>query len=208
MPNVGSQPPTNFSKQRRLIVTGLTGSLLSHAFETSALSEGLDIPSFEFGRYQFTILHPQRDIPFARLFGLDGATVELPTLKGRPILLNFWATWCAPCRAELPILERLHMRQGPDGLHVLAVCEDRAERSAVVRFVEALGIKHLPVYRDPNGYVASSDRDNKKNAPFALYGMPITYLISASGKVVGYMSGAADWNSESAHSLVDYLRRS
>ena len=136
MPNAGCRPPPNFSKRRRLIVTGLTGCLLSHAFETSALSEGLDIPSFEFGRCQFTILHPQRDIPFVRLFGLDGTTVELSTLKGRPILLNFWATWCAPCRTELPILDRLHAQNGRDGLHVLAVCEDRAERPSIARFVE------------------------------------------------------------------------
>jgi thiol-disulfide isomerase/thioredoxin len=121
--------------------------------------------------------------------------------------LNFWATWCAPCRTELPILDRLHAQNGLDGPHVLAVCEDRAERSAIVRFLENLGIRHLPIYRDPNGYVASSDRDNRR-APFALYGMPITYLISASGKVAGYMSGAADWNNEAARSLIDYLRRS
>ena len=84
---------------------------------------------------------------------------------------------------------------------------DRGDRSSVVRFVEKLGIRHLPIYRDPNGYVASSAPD-LKNSPFALYGMPITFLISASGKVVGYMLGAADWNSEAAGKLLDYLNRS
>jgi thiol-disulfide isomerase/thioredoxin len=147
------------------------------------------------------VLWPRRDVPAVRLFRLDGTTVELSALKGRPILLNFWATWCVPCRTELPVLDRLHEQNGAGGLHVLAVSEDQAGRSAVVRFVEALGIRHLPIFRDPNGYVASRHRDDGRSAPFALYGMPITYLISASGKVVGYISGAADWNNEAARNL-------
>jgi thiol-disulfide isomerase/thioredoxin len=196
----------DWSSQRRLVVTGLLGSLLSVAFEPFAVTEELDIPFFESGRYQFAILRPQKDMPFIRLFRLDGTTTELSALRGKPVVLNFWATWCAACRTELPILDRLQKQNA--GLHVLAVSEDQADRATVTRFVETLGIRSLPIYRDPNGYVASSDRDNKKKAPFALYGMPITYLISASGRVVGYMPGASDWSTEAARDLLGYLRRS
>jgi thiol-disulfide isomerase/thioredoxin len=193
------------SAERRLIVRSLLGAFAALAFGSSARLEELDIPSFESGRYQFTVLRPQRDIPSIRLFRLDGTTTELSALRGRPILLNFWATWCAACRTELPHLDRLQKQNA--GLHVLAVSEDQADRATVVRFVETLGILKLAIYRDPNGYVAFSDRDNRRNAPFALYGMPITYLISGSGHVVGYMPGAADWSSEAARSLLEYLRR-
>ncbi len=84
---------------------------------------------------------------------------------------------------------------------------DQTDRSSVTRYVAALGLNRLQIFRDPNGYVASSER-GQRNAPFALYGMPITYLVSASGKVVGYMLGAADWNSDAGSKLLEYLERS
>jgi thiol-disulfide isomerase/thioredoxin len=120
--------------------------------------------------------------------------------------LNFWASWCAACRTELPILERQHRSAWQENLHVAAVSEDRGSRETVERFVRTLGLRVLPIYWDPNGYVAHSDSANERNAPFALYGMPITYLIASSGTIVGYMPGAADWSSTAANSLIEYLR--
>jgi hypothetical protein len=77
----------------------------------------------------------------------------------------------------------------------------------VEHFIRALELGTLPIYLDPNGYVAHSGSDNSKSAPFALYGMPITYLIASSGMIMGYMPGAADWSSEAANGLIEYLRR-
>ncbi len=194
-----------------MVLSGLIAGGFSLASSPLAWPEQIDVPLFESGRYQFIILQPQRDVPDVRLFHIDGSTVLLSSLRGRPTLLNFWATWCPPCRTELPILDQLQGERAPQsgsgGLKVLAVAVDRADRSTVVRFVQTLGISHLPIYRDPNGYVASPEPD-RRNAPFVLYGMPITYLISASGKVVGYMLGAADWNGEAAGKLLAYLNRS
>ena len=158
------------------------------------------------GRDQFTIIRPQREIPSIRLFQLEGGTIDLTTLRGKPILLNFWASWCAACRTELPILERQYSSGWRGNLHVVAVSEDQGRRETVEHFVKALKLRTLPIYLDPNGYVAYSERDNSRNAPFALYGMPITYLIASSGSVVGYMPGAADWSSAAANELIEYLR--
>ena len=78
----------------------------------------------------------------------------------------------------------------------------------IERFLEKNRIRNLPIYLDPNGYVAFSDVENRKNAPFALYGMPITYAIAASGWIVGYMPGAADWTSSAATDLIEFLHSS
>ena len=166
-----------------------------------------DVPSFESGRYQFTILRPREKLPSVRLFRLDGGTTDLSSLLGKPILLNFWASWCAACRMELPALERRYRDAWRGRVHVAAVSEDRGPREAVARFVKSLDLKALPIFLDPNGYVAHSDGDNVKNAPFALYGMPITYVVSSSGAVVGYMPGDADWLSSAADDLIEYLGR-
>lgn len=122
------------------------------------------------------------------------------------MLLNFWATWCPTCHNELPLLDRLQKQHTE--LSVLAVSEDRRDWKSVARFVQQLGIGDLPIFLDPNGYVAFSDRDNRRNAPFGLYGMPITYVIAASGWVVGYMPGAADWSSRAAAALIEFLPKS
>lgn len=200
-------PPSGLPR-RRTVVGGLLASIACLATRVAAAPLGQAIPSFESGRYQFTIIQPQPQLPSIRLFRIDGKTTDLSSFRGAPILLNFWATWCAACRTELPILDRLYEDDRRTGLHVIAVSEDRAGREVIERFVASLKIRGLPIYWDPNGYVAYSDRNNSRNAPFALYGMPITYLIASSGRVVGYMPGAADWTARSARDLIAYLRDS
>jgi thiol-disulfide isomerase/thioredoxin len=175
-------------------------------FGGSAVAAEPNVPVFESGRYQFTLMRPQLQIPPIRLFRLEGGTVELTALRGKPILLNFWASWCAACKTELPILETRYRSVWRDSLHLAAVSEDRSDRATVARFAKALDLHTLPIYLDPSGYVAYSDSGSSKGAPFALYGMPITYLIASSGAVVGYMPGAADWSTPEADELIRYLR--
>lgn len=199
-------PVRHAPSRRDVVLSGLVaavGSLANHAI---AAPRTADIPRFESGRYQFTILRPQRELPPIRLFRLEGGTIDLSSFRGKPILLNFWASWCAACRTELPILEGQYRNGWQGKLHVAAISEDRGSRATVDRFVRMLGLRALPIYLDPNGYVAYSDSANERNAPFALYGMPITYLIAGSGSIVGYMPGAADWSSPAAIRLIEYLQ--
>lgn len=109
---------------------------------------------------------------------------------------------------ELPILDRLYTQNRHKRLQIIAVSEDRAGRKPVERFVEKFKIRNLPIYLDPNGYVAYSDPENRQNSPFAVYGIPVTYAVAASGWIVGYMPGAADWTSAAASNLIDFLGRS
>jgi thiol-disulfide isomerase/thioredoxin len=192
------------SLSRRDAIAGGLAVIGSSLLRTrAAVAEGMEPPAFTSGRYQFTLLRPQQILPSLRLFQLDGGSLDLASLRGRPLLLNFWATWCAACRIELPALDKL--RASRKALNIIAVSEDRAPREQVGRFVRSLGIRNLPIYLDPNGYVARSDTASRTGAPFGLYGMPITYLIASSGHVLGYMPGAADWTGKSAQALIDYL---
>jgi thiol-disulfide isomerase/thioredoxin len=185
---------------RRSAITGGLAAALSWLAPAGA--ETLP-PVFTSGKHQFTLVSPQRMLPSIRLFSL--ATFDLANLRGEPILLNFWASWCPACRIELPVLDKLSERARKLRLNVVAVSEDRAGRDQVSRFVQSLGIRNLPIYLDPHGYVGHTDPDRTK-APFALYRMPITYLIASSGRIVGYMPGAADWAEPAAGVLVEYLR--
>ncbi len=168
------RPGVKAPTRRDIVLSGLVGTLASLGSPAIASPQAVDIPTFESGRYQFTIIRPQRELPSIRLFRLEGGTIDLSSLRGKPILLNFWASWCAACRTELPILERQYRNVWRGDLHVVAVSEDRSSRGTVERFVKALELRTLPVYLDPSGYVAYSDGANERNAPFALYGMPIT----------------------------------
>ncbi|MDA9434640.1 hypothetical protein XH88_23085 [Bradyrhizobium sp. CCBAU 51627] len=192
--------------RRAILLRALAGMAAELMLREATAAEN-DVPRFASGRYQFTILRPPQELPLLRLFRLEGGTTDLSALRGKPILVNFWASWCAACRLELPALDRLYRDAWRGRVQVVAVSEDRGPREAVVRFVKSLDLKALPIFLDPNGYVAHSDADNVRKAPFALYGMPITYAISGSGTVVGYLPGEADWSSAAAGDLIAYLDR-
>jgi thiol-disulfide isomerase/thioredoxin len=199
--------PARIHSRRDVVLCALAGMTAAFASRSAAAAPDDDVPSLESGRYQFTILRPRQQLPSLRLFRLEGGTTDLSSLRGKPILLNFWASWCAACRMELSALDRLYRGAWRGRVHVVAISEDRGSREAVARFVKSLELKALPIYLDPNGYVAYSDSGNSRNAPFALYGMPITYVIASSGSIVGYMPGDADWSSPAAEDLIAYLDR-
>jgi thiol-disulfide isomerase/thioredoxin len=153
---------------------------------------------------RYRIVRPARDVGDFQMLGLDGSTSRFSRFRGKLVLMNFWATWCPACREELPALDRLQQAMGSEGLQVVAVSVDRSDRRSVERYVRDRRIRNLPVFVDPDARIAHSEGSADRRAPFALYGMPITYVIGRAGNIQGYVLGEADWSSDAARNFLTY----
>ena len=120
------------------------------------------------------------------------------------MLLNFWATWSEACRIELPKLESLQQSRGKD-IDIAAIAEDGGGSFVVAPFLRKLGIKHLPVYLDPDGVAVATASATRHASPFVLFSTPMSYVISRQGLIVGYIAGPVDWTGESAVTLIEYI---
>ncbi len=119
------------------------------------------------------------------LAAMDGTTRTLEDYAGSYVLLNFWATWCAPCRIEMPALERLHQELAGRGLRVVGV-DVGEEPDEVKRFVEETGISFEIVI----------DRDLSTGRVYAARSLPMTYILDPEGTIVARAIGVRDWDSE------------
>ena len=143
---------------------------------------------------------PRRAIQVA--FERDGgAKLTVADFKGRPILLNLWATWCIPCRAEMPALDRLQAAKGGPGFEVVAVNVDTARLERRAAFLDGVGVKSLTRYADPSGDAFETlHKDGKA------LGLPVTLVIDKDGCEVGAVEGGAKWDSAEAKALVETLK--
>ncbi|MGE3279972.1 MAG: TlpA family protein disulfide reductase [Alphaproteobacteria bacterium] len=136
--------------------------------------------------FELSVFDQPRDVPEIRFVDSESRSLTLADFRGKVVLLNVWATWCVPCRHEMPSLDRLQARLGGKDFVVLALSIDRAGLPAIKRFYEELGLQHLGVYVDASG--ASS---RALGAP----GLPTTLLIDRDGREVARKMGAAEWDS-------------
>ena len=135
-------------------------------------------------------------VPAMSFIGRDGERVELADFKGRVVLLNLWATWCAPCVKEMPSLDALQARLGGDNFEVVALSLDRGGRSVVEPFLAKLGVRNLAMYLDPQSTAMGA---------FKPRGPPTTVVIDREGYEVGRLEGDAEWNSEDAVRLLEHF---
>jgi len=127
----------------------------------------------------------------------DGKTLTIADWRGRTVLLNLWATWCPPCRHEMPFLEDLEVRLGSDRFEVVAVSIDLKNSDKPKAFFAEIGLKALQFYWDGTGKVFQDLK--KENLAF---GMPTTVLIDHNGMALGVLNGPATWNSDEAIALI------
>ena len=125
-----------------------------------------------------------------------GADVSLASWKGRVVLLNLWATWCAPCRKEMPGLDRLQAALGSNDFEVVALAVDRAGSEAAGKFLEQVEARSLALYVDATARGATA---------LKAIGMPTTLLIDRQGREIGRLTGPAEWDSPEARRLVQSL---
>jgi len=128
----------------------------------------------------------------------DGKPTSLADFRGRTVLLNLWATWCIPCRKEMPALNELQKALGGKDLEVVAVNIDTRNPDRIASFLEEAKVDRLARYTDPTTGVLQS----LKNEGLAL-GLPTTVLIDKQGCRLGVMSGGADWASEEAKKVIE-----
>lgn len=179
--------------------------LLIALLTSAAAGTPLAPPVFRSNSGQFTFLEPAHPAPNTDVERLDGTITDLSRFRGKVVVLNFWATWCLPCVHEMPSLDRLAAAADPNRLAVIAVSIDRDGAAAVVPFMESHHLTHLAIDLDPEQHLGSLSTDHVAAGVLPLWGLPISYVIDKEGRVVGYITGAADWESPRAHAFLDYF---
>jgi len=144
--------------------------------------------------FTFTALEAPRELPELRFVNGDGREMTVAEFNGRTVLLNIWATWCVPCREEMPALDRLQAKLGGPDFQVVPLSIDREGLPAVKAFYEELGLEALGIYVDQSGKAG-----RKLNA----LGIPTTLLVDRKGRELGRTVGPAEWDSDE---IVGFLR--
>ncbi len=159
----------------------------------SGLAEAHGVKDFE----RMGVVQPrnERNAPDFSLETPDGKTLGLKDFKGKVILLNFWATWCEPCKAELPSMQRLYESLRPAGVEVVAISIDRNKKDRIKEYVKEYDLT-FPVLLDPS---------QKVRKGYFIMGLPTSYLIGADGNLKGFVSGAREWDSAASKKLFSNL---
>ena len=141
----------------------------------------------------FTFFDAPKQVKGVSFVDAEGRKLELADFRGKFVLVNLWATWCGPCRREMPSLDRLQARLSGGDFTVLALSQDRKGVAAVQKFLTQIGTQNLDVFVD------SSARSARK---LGAIGLPTTVLLDREGKVIGRLIGSAEWDSDEAARLI------
>jgi thiol-disulfide isomerase/thioredoxin len=136
-------------------------------------------------------------MPELAFFDASGARKTLADFKGKTVLLNLWATWCVPCRQEMPALDHLQKEAGSDKFEVVTINIDTSRLERAKAFFNEVGVKSLAYYSDPKAEIFFQLKQTGK-----VMGLPTTFLIDSAGCQIGLMSGPAAWDSADGKALV------
>jgi thiol-disulfide isomerase/thioredoxin len=163
-----------------------------------SLAAGPDIAGLRSGDMRKLIIHDTPQATSDAAFDLeDGAgKTTLADFEGKFVLVNFWATWCAPCRKEMPQLNALQKEFGGDAFEVLTIATGRNSPQGIEKFFKKANIDSLPRHQDPKQALA---------AQMGVFGLPITVILDPNGQEIARLRGDAVWDSDSAKSIVKAL---
>ncbi len=145
-----------------------------------------------------TPVHPERPAPAFTLKDIDGKTHSLEQYRGKVVLVNFWATWCPPCRAEMPSIERLYASMKGKPFVVLALDQGESVDNVFAYMGQLSPSPTFPVLLDNKSQAAHA---------FGVMGIPSTYLIDKQGRIVAQAIGGRDYDSAAMRTLLDRLMR-
>jgi len=143
---------------------------------------------------ELSVFDQPHALPEVRFQDDQGRDLTLGDFRGRVVVLNVWATWCVPCRKEMPTLDRLQARLGGKNFLVVALSLDRKGVEAVRGFYQEVGVENLAIYVDPSGQGSHA---------LAIPGVPTTLLIDQEGREVARKMGEAEWDRPEMVSLVE-----
>jgi thiol-disulfide isomerase/thioredoxin len=198
------------SRKQRAVLAAVAASLLVAAMLGYDIARRASSPAPQFARTMpatgstssdtsanplaLSVLDQPRPLPEIRFADDQGHELTLADFRGRVVLLNIWATWCVPCRKEMPALDRLQVKLSIVDFLVIPLSIDREGVSAVRRFYEKLGLEKLGIYVDPSG---------KGSRALAVPEMPATLLIDRRGRETARKMGAAEWDGPEMVSLIE-----
>jgi len=169
--------PSTISSVKQLTLPSGPGS--------NALSQG-HMAAFVFKKEPETL-------PEVRFQDANGAEKSLADWRGKVVLVNLWATWCAPCRKEMPALDRLQKELGWPKFEVVAISVDRTGLAGARKFLDETKVENLALYADPTTRLSSL---------LKAVGLPITVLLDGQGREIGRLVGPAEWDSDDAKRLI------
>ena len=137
-----------------------------------------------------------KDMPEAEFQTFDGAPATLETYEGKHVVFNFWATWCAPCRKEMPMLQELQAEFGGENFAVVTIATGRNNPAAMRKFFADIAVENLPLYRDPKQIMSRQ---------IGVLGLPATLILDPQGREIARMVGDAEWDSPSAKAMISAL---
>lgn len=182
-------------------LTGLTAGL--YFALASKETPGANMPQVEFATFeglrrgdmlklQFEVRRGSA-VPFTHE---DGSELTLADFEGKWLILNFWATWCAPCRKEMPHLSELQASMGADDFQVLTIASGPNQRPAMERFLAEINVDNLPLHTDLS---SAFSRD------MGILGLPVTIVMHPEGYEVARLIGDANWGSDNAKEILQSM---
>ena len=189
-------PPALHLARRTSLAAALLYAALAAGANAAAASPA-DLEALRTGDMRKLVVHAAPvPTPDTEYTDAAGEPTTLAASNGRVRLVNFWATWCAPCRSEMPALDALARAQGGPDFAVITIATGRNSPEAIAAFREQAGITALPNALDPKGRLA---------AAMGVPGLPVSVLLDRDGFEIARMMGDADWNGPDARALIAAL---
>ncbi|GGF66696.1 Thiol-disulfide isomerase or thioredoxin [Mameliella alba] len=126
----------------------------------------------------------------------DEQPLNLSDWQGKWVVVNFWATWCAPCRKEMPMLSALQEDLGGENFEVVTIATSRNPPAKMKAFFDEIGVDNLPLHRDPRSMLARQ---------MGVLGLPVTVILNPEGQEIARLTGDADWASDEARAVLAAL---